>query len=185
MDYVDIPRAILDMHLCVTLVANVMFVNGISFLVTVSRNINLITIEHAPHCTAAKLCYLLERIIRVYARAGFTIQTILMDNEFEKVKDNIPMVNLNTPAAGEHNGEIKHHIRIIKEQSQGIICTLPYPKLPQQMLIHLLHFIVMWLNNFLVSHGVLDRFSPRELILLCQVIKTPLPCPLWCILQSS
>jgi hypothetical protein len=33
------------------------------------------------------------------------------------------------------------------------------------MLIHLLHFIVMWLNNFPVSHGVSDRFSPCELIL--------------------
>jgi hypothetical protein len=47
-----------------------------------------------------------------------------MDNEFEKVKDNILMVNLNTPAAGEHIGEIKHRIWIIKEQSWGIICTL-------------------------------------------------------------
>jgi hypothetical protein len=66
------------MHLCVTLVADVMFVNGIPFLVSVSCNINLITIEHAPHCAAAKLSYLLERIGRTYARASFTIQTILM-----------------------------------------------------------------------------------------------------------
>ncbi len=34
MDHVDIPRAILDMHSHVTLVANVMFVNGIPFLVS-------------------------------------------------------------------------------------------------------------------------------------------------------
>ncbi len=117
------------MHLRVTLVADVMFVSGVPFLVSASRNINLITIEHTPHCTAAKLGYLLECIVRTYARAGFTIQTILMDNEFEKVKDNIPMVNLNTPAVGEHIGEIEHRIWIIKEQSWGIICTLPYPQL--------------------------------------------------------
>jgi hypothetical protein len=137
MDYVDIPRAILDKHLRITLVADVMFVNGIPFLGSAPRNITLITIEHAPHCTAAKLGHLLECIVRVYARAGFTIQTILMDNEFKKAKDNIPMVNLNSPSGGEHIGEIKRCIWITKELSWGIICTLPYPKLPQTMLIHL------------------------------------------------
>jgi hypothetical protein len=67
-------------------------------------------IEHGPHCTAAKLDNLLECIVWVYAIDGFTIQTILMDNEFEKVKDNIPMVNLNTPAEGEthrRNGALR------------------------------------------------------------------------------
>jgi hypothetical protein len=144
MDYVDIPHAILDVHLHVTLVANVIFTNGAPFLVSMSPNIHLITIEHAPHCTAAKLGYLLECIVRKYARASFTIQTILMGNEFEKVKDNILMVNFNTPAAGEHIREIKRCISIIEEQSWGIVCTLPYPKLPQQMLIHHLHIIIMW-----------------------------------------
>jgi hypothetical protein len=112
-NYVDIPCAILYVHSHVTLLANVMFVNGVPFLVSASHSLNLITIEHAPHRTMAKLSYLLERIVRTYARAGFTIQTILIDNEFEKVKDNIPMVNLNTPAAGEHIGVIKRRIRII------------------------------------------------------------------------
>jgi hypothetical protein len=60
MDYVDIPCVIFDVHSHVTLVAGVMFVNGIPFLVLASRNIDLITIEHVPHCTAAKLGYLLH-----------------------------------------------------------------------------------------------------------------------------
>jgi hypothetical protein len=33
------------------------------------------------------------------------------------------------------------------------------------MLIHLLHHVVMWLNNFPVAGGISDRFSPREIIL--------------------
>jgi hypothetical protein len=67
--------------------------------------------------------------------------------------------------AAEHIGKIDRHIRVIKERSWGIICTLPYMRLLQQTLIHLLHFIVMWLNNFPVSNGVSNQFSPRELIL--------------------
>ena len=41
---------------------------------------NLITIEHAPCCTASKLGHLFQSIVRVYTHAGFQVQTILMDN---------------------------------------------------------------------------------------------------------
>jgi hypothetical protein len=164
-EIVAIPQQLLDCHSSVTLTADVMFVNTIPFLVLSSRNINLTTIEHVPQRTAAKLGSLLQRIINVYARAGFTVRTILMDNEFEKVKDHLPHVTLNTTAAAEHVGDIERRIRVIKECCRGIICTLPYRRLPQVMLIHLLHHVVMWLNNFPVVHGISRRFSPREIIL--------------------
>ena len=83
-----------------------------------------------------------------------------MDNEFEKVRNHLPAINLNLPAAGEHVAEIERQIRVIKERSRGIINTLPYPHLPQMMLIHLLHFVVMWLNNFPSNTGVSSRWSP-------------------------
>jgi hypothetical protein len=166
MDYVNIPRLLVDANQRVTLAADVMFVNLVPFLVSVSRNINLITIEHAPSPrTASSLGSLLQRIILVYARAGFTVQSILMDIEFEKVRDHVPMLDVNTTAASEHVGDIERHICLIKEQAQGIVCTLPYSRLPRIMLVHLLHFITMWLNNFPVSNGVSADFSPREIIL--------------------
>ena len=119
-EYVDIPRVILNVHGRVTLVADVMFVNGVPFLVSSSRNINLITIEHISQRTASKLGYLLQWIINVYGRAGFRVHTILMDNEFEKVRDHLLTANLNIPAASEHVGEIERTIRVIKERSRGI-----------------------------------------------------------------
>ena len=131
-----------------------MFVNLVPFLVSVSRNINLITIEHAPQRTASKLGLLLHHSARAYARAGFTVQTILMDNKFEKLRDHIPMLALNIPAAHEHVGDIEQRIRVVKERSRGIICTLPYAKIPQIVLIHLINFVVMWLNNFPTRDGI-------------------------------
>jgi hypothetical protein len=106
-DYVAIPRDFFEKHNCITLVADIMFVNLVPFLVSALRSLNLITIKHAPQQTASKIAYLLQRIVRVYNRAGFTVQTILMDNEFEKVRDHVPTVNLNLPAAGEHVAEIE------------------------------------------------------------------------------
>ena len=106
-DYVEIPRDFLDKDYRVTLVADIMFVNSVPFLVSASRKINLITIEHAPTRTASQIAYLLQRIMRVYNRAGFSVQTIMMDNEFEKVRHHLHDTNLNLPAAGEHVAEIE------------------------------------------------------------------------------
>lgn len=142
-----------------------MFVNSVPFLVLVSRNINLITIEHTPKRTASKFGHLLQWIINVYSRAGLNIRTIIMENEFKPVHDHVPSVDINTTAAAEHAAEIEWHILMIKERCRGILCTLPYKALPQLMLIHLLHFVVMWLNNFPAATGISSTFSPQELIL--------------------
>ena len=164
-DYVEIPRIFFEKHHRITIVADIMFVNSVPFLVSASRRLNLITIEHAPQRTASKIAYLLQRIIRVHNRAGFTVQMILMDNEFEKVRHHLHETTLNIPAAGEHVAEIERRIRVIKERSRGIINTLPYLHFPQIMMINLLHFIVMWLNNFPSNTGISSRWSPREIVL--------------------
>jgi hypothetical protein len=78
---------------------------------------------------ASSLGALLLCIIRVYAKAGFTVSTIIMDYEFENDHDHVPSVNINTAAAAEHVGEIEQKIRVVKEGALGIICTLPYKTL--------------------------------------------------------
>ena len=64
----------------------------------------------------------------------------MMDIEFEKLKELLPKVALNTTAAREHVGEIEQKIRVIKERARGTINTLPYKKLPKLMVIELLLF---------------------------------------------
>jgi hypothetical protein len=171
-DYVAISWALINIHSQVTVAVDVMFVNKVPFLVSVLCNINLLTIEHAPQRNATKLVSLIQWIIQIYARAGLTIQTLLMDTKFEKVRNHNPMLNFNTTAADEHVGKIEHSIQVIKERACGIVCTLPYPCLPHQMLIHLIHFMVMWLNNFPVVNGIFADFSSQELILWhCEEIR--------------
>ena len=110
IEYVQIPRDFVELHKYVTLVADVMFVNGLPFLVTSSRGISLVTIEYLKSRTAKRLIDTLERVIRIYSKAGFIVQTALMDMEFEKLKDKLPNVTLNTTASREHMGEIEKKI---------------------------------------------------------------------------
>jgi hypothetical protein len=49
----------------------------------------------------------------------------MMDMEFEKLRDMLPNVTLDTTAAREHVREIERKIRVIKERGRGMINTLP------------------------------------------------------------
>jgi len=164
VDYIKIPRDFVNMHKYVTLVADVVFVNGLPFLVILSRGISLVTIEYLPSQTAKRLALTLERMMKVYTRGSSVVQTMMMDMEFEKLADLLPNVIINTTAAQEHYGEIERKIRMIKERARGMVNTLPYPQLPRLMTIELMHFCVMWMNAFPVKSGVSEKWSPGELI---------------------
>ena len=62
-------------------------VDGTGFLMTVSWRIKFITAEHVPVRTAKCLAKHIDQVVHVYAQAGFTVRTILMDGEFKKMKD--------------------------------------------------------------------------------------------------
>jgi hypothetical protein len=165
VDYVKIPRDFIKIHKYVTLVADVLFVNGLSFLVTSSRGISLITIEFLPLRTAKCLALALQQVIRVYGGAGFIVQFALMDMEFENPKEFLPNITINTTAAREHVGEIERKIRVIKKRARGTMAILPYLTLPKIMIIKLMHFCILWLNSFPIKSGVPEKWSPGELIL--------------------
>jgi len=164
MDYVQIPRAILEQHQRVTLAVDVMFVNGVPFLVSVARGLNLVTAEFTPSRTAKQLAAGITRMIDLCARGGFQGGTVLIDNEFEKLQSLVPILAINTMAAKEHIPELKRKTRLIKEQGRGILNTLPFKKMPRLMLIELVYHVVLWLNTFLANSGVSKTPSPRKIV---------------------
>ena len=90
MDYVEVPRSLVEQNEIVTLEADVFFVDGTGFLMTVLQTIKFITVEHVPVRTAKSLAKHIDQVVHVYARPGFSVRTILMDGEFEKTKDLVP-----------------------------------------------------------------------------------------------
>jgi hypothetical protein len=109
-----IPDDFHCLHKFVVLTADVMFVNGMAFLTTLSWKLQLSTVEQLPSRTATQLSNSLIKIVKLYARTGFIVKVIMMDQEFDKVEDACNMVEINTTAAREHVGEIERFIRTIK-----------------------------------------------------------------------
>ena len=76
---INIPDDFHRLHHFVTLVADVFFVDGVAFLMTLSRRTRLTTVEHIPGRRAHVLADSLEKNIRIYARGVFMVNLTLMD----------------------------------------------------------------------------------------------------------
>ena len=83
-EYTQMPRNFYELHKFFTLAADVMFVNDVQVLVTLSRDIRLFTAEFIPSRTDKQRSSLLNNIVKFYARSGFVVRLVLMDMEFEK-----------------------------------------------------------------------------------------------------
>ncbi len=82
-DYVQVPPEIYERNQEIIVVSDLTFVSGLSFLVTVSQGIDLVTSEHFPDVTAIHLRDTVNWNIKVYNKKEFIIQIALMNGQFE------------------------------------------------------------------------------------------------------
>jgi hypothetical protein len=101
-ELVTIPRSLFERLQDVTLEADVMFVNGLPFFVTVSRVIKFATCEALPSQTAPQLCSSLTKVITLYRQRNFRVNFCLMDMQFEPLVTMMHDTTINTTAAREH-----------------------------------------------------------------------------------
>jgi hypothetical protein len=163
-NYVQIPGVILERHQLVTLAVDIMFVNGVPFLVSVVRGLNLVTTKLTPSRTAKQLKAGIIRVMDLCACGGFQVGTVLMDNKFEKLQNLVPILVVNTTAMKECVPEVERKIRLIKEQGRGILNTHPFKRMPRLMLIELVYHVVLWPNAFPEKSGVSYTLSPCEIL---------------------
>jgi hypothetical protein len=144
----------------------------IAFLTNLLQKLRLATVEQLPPRTAQQLNTSLSKIFWLYACTGFIIKVVMMDQEFDKIEDKIKLVEINTTTACKHVGKIKHTIQTIKEHSQALLSDLPYSILPQQVVIHLVYFAVLWLNSLPAAAGY-QKFTPLATSSLAASLTSP------------
>jgi hypothetical protein len=151
----------------VTLAADVMHVNGIPMLVTISWNIRFGTVEPIPNRNISTLVSGIKFVATVYKRAGFHITTELMDGEFEPMRGDLADLGiaLNEAAHDEHVGDIERFIRTLKECMHAIYNTLPFTNMPPRLVIEMAKHAVYWLNAFPHPDGVSAMLSPQTIVM--------------------
>ena len=87
----------------------------------------------------------------------------MMDMEFEKVKDLVPLIEMNTAAAREHMGLLERAIRHLKEKTRSTASEFPFVWIPILVLIQTVYNCAFWINAF-PNCSENFRFSPREIL---------------------
>ena len=77
-----VPASVLGQYRNVMLCIDIMYVNQVAMMISVSRNIKFATIEVIPNNKTAILVNGVKGIIQIYQCNGFNIEMTLMDGEF-------------------------------------------------------------------------------------------------------
>jgi hypothetical protein len=163
----DVPYDIIKTHRNVTVCFDIMFVNKILFLITVSRNIRFGTTKRLLSRKADVAGKALLRVIRFYRQRGFRVKEGHGDGEFEPLRSDLADAHtqLNVTAEDEHVPEAERYIRTrLKERTRAVYNTLPFRKMSGMMIVEMVHSSNYWLNMFPANNGVSAVLSPRRIM---------------------
>jgi hypothetical protein len=159
-----VPLDIMAAHKHVTLAMDIMFINRLPFLVTVSRSLRFGTLEALPNRQIPTVKEKLVSVTKLYRRRGFHIRTVLADGEFAPLADTLPELTFNLCGADEHIPDIERYIRTIKDRVRSCYNTMPYRHIPKLMLARMAANAVFWLNAIPPTDGVSTTLSPRYIM---------------------
>jgi hypothetical protein len=164
--YDGVPAPILSRYHDVTLCVDIMFVNKIPFVVTMSKHIRFITVEAIANRKVPAIWKAIKDVIKIYQQKGFQIKWALMDNEFEPLRGELANsgIGLNVTSQDEHVPQIERMIRTIKERARATYNMLPFKQMPPILVIEMIKAAVFWLNAFPITNGVSDQLSPRTMV---------------------
>ena len=166
-DYVEIPRELIEAQQGITLYVDVMWVDEVPFLTTLSKNLRFITVKFLPNRKAETLEAACKATFAKYNTAGFYIREFHADPEFLCIQENLekePPLKVTIVPSRAHLPVLDRMIRTIKERYRALFHRLPYSMWPKLMIIHAVTNAVKWLNTFPPKGGISTTYSPRTII---------------------
>ena len=170
----SIPKHVLKEDQNITFCIDVMFVNDITFLLTVSRHIDFVTAQYVPSKKCSGYIKPIEMVCNMYAKRGFVVTAILADPKFNHLQNFLnksgecigyiaPNSNsiersINVTAKNEHVKEAERNIRTVKEDAWSMRATILMFRKILRMLVILLIGAVLFLLNCLPTK--FSNYSP-------------------------
>ena len=143
-----IPAPVLEHHQHVTLCVDFLFVQGIGFLHSISRNIGYRISHPVVDRTRGTIVKHLKHDIDVYNARGLQVCDIHGDNEFKCARHAILPVAMNIVPADCHVGEVERSIRTMKERLRACAHGLPFKRLPKLLVTQMMRHVTRSLNEF-------------------------------------
>jgi hypothetical protein len=142
-----------------------MYVNGISFLLSVSEGLGLLMVSELKSKNVSAMKPILDQMINYYRSSGFSVKFIKTDGEGAVVALSSYLngrgIKVNSTGKSQHVPQIERKIRQVKERVRSHISVLPF-KLTKQMLLQLVLFCVQSIN--IIPQNTNDsKLSPKEM----------------------
>jgi hypothetical protein len=150
----------------ITLAADIMFVENVPFLITISRRLQLILVCPLANRKEDDLKIAFEDMLAAYKLRTFTVVAVLSDGEkgiaaLETFFATLGIVH-NPTGRNEHVPEVERAIRLVKERVRILWNGFPY-QICNELLIHLVCYCVSMVNLCPKSTSTTSSLSPREM----------------------
>jgi hypothetical protein len=125
-DILPIPRNILSLYHEVTLCIDIMYVNKIAFLVTISRNIKFATIELLANCQEETIGKSVTNVMQLYGSRGFLVNMTHANSEFEATRGWLADAGLGLNVCSMLNTSLRLNVSSVPSKSRRAACTTPF-----------------------------------------------------------
>ena len=166
-DSIPIPDFVTDNYREITISADIIYVNHIPFITTLSRHIYFTTVEAVYNAKASTLLRCIRSVIGQYTKRGLHVTKFIADSQFDCIadelgrSDSIEQVLL---SKDEHEKFIERNNRFVKDRCRCMFSELPYKRIPKRMTIRLVYTAVFWINSFPRNEGISNTMSPRVMM---------------------
>jgi hypothetical protein len=163
---VPIPAIIMEHYRRIVLCIDVMKVNKMPFLVTMTRAIKFGTVAWLKNAKTDTILARITDVRNIYLKRGFLLEIIEADGQFEPLRGALAHmgVTLNKCSREEHVPVAERRIRTLKERCRCICNTIPFKRLPGMLIVQMVSTCNFWLNIYPPKDGVSRNINPRELI---------------------
>ena len=138
---VSIPHELHDTQHDVCLYIDKMYVNGMPFFTTISKNIKYCTAMWVADHTAPTIASLVESVLKLYQQASFQVIEVCANHKFKPVlqvlQDGGWSFMTNLANAQEHVPEAQHNNHVIKEHNYATYHGIPYKRLPRTIICYM------------------------------------------------
>eukprot|EP00957_Ditylum_brightwellii_P066030 5008365-Ditylum_brightwellii.AAC.2 len=115
---IGISLCIIENHMQVIVVADILIINGMQFFISMSRKLRFITGEFTTHAYESTLKKGMIHVVQTYKKRYFQVKHILMDGQFKCLQHKATEMDINLIICSEdkHIGNIEHLNRTIQER---------------------------------------------------------------------
>ena len=166
-DWVEIPKELLQHNSVLDLCIDIMFINNVALFVSIDKAIKFRFCTDLPDRTKDAIYKAIDEILRIYNHADFRIRTILCDNEFRPVFDDVKDemdVNMDYAPPGQHEPTIERSNQTLKALFRTHYHRMVYKAIPKVLTIALIKHVTKVMNFYPAKEGISEHYSPHTIV---------------------